>query len=175
MSGIGHQHLRLTLAVVALIPSLCQGELSLLYDNGQTRSLAPCLETFQPNKPPTRTLVSARPPLGAAEIEQLLPIRSPNLKPGPVQPRAIKRPFTRPFFLTGADSFSRQWLSAHRDRLLEIAAVGMLVQAETVQDLRAVAALANGLPILPASASDIAEALDLSHYPVLITPQGIEQ
>jgi len=48
----------------------------------------------------------------------------------------------------------------------------MLVQAETVDDLGAVAELANGLPILPASASDIARALGLAHYPVLITRMG---
>ena len=51
----------------------------------------------------------------------------------------------------------------------------MLVQAETQEDLRAIARLAGGLPIMPASAADIATALGISHYPVLITPQGIEQ
>ena len=49
----------------------------------------------------------------------------------------------------------------------------MLVEAETLADLEAIAALAGGLPILPASASDIAAALGLTHYPVLITPEGI--
>ena len=51
----------------------------------------------------------------------------------------------------------------------------MLVQAETVDDLRVVAELANGLPILPAPATDIAAALGLSHYPVLISSEGIAQ
>ena len=51
----------------------------------------------------------------------------------------------------------------------------MLVEAETLDDLRAIAAIAEGLSILPASASDIAEALGLSHYPVLITKDGLEQ
>ena len=56
-----------------------------------------------------------------------------------------------------------------------IGAVGMLVQAETREDLEAVADLADGLSILPASASDIAKALGISHYPVLISAHGIEQ
>jgi len=47
----------------------------------------------------------------------------------------------------------------------------MLVEAETVE---AIAALGGGLPILPASASDIAAAVGLTHYPVLITAKGIE-
>ncbi len=49
------------------------------------------------------------------------------------------------------------------------------VQAETVDDLRAIAKLSGGLPLLPAPATDIAEALGLSHYPVLVSNQGIEQ
>ena len=113
--------------------------------------------------------------MGAADPERILPIRSPGLTPGKVEPQDIKRPFARPFFLIGSDGLSREWFGTHRDRLAEIGAVGMLIEAETLDDLRAVAAIAEGLPILPASASDIAEALGLSHYPVLITKDGIEQ
>jgi hypothetical protein len=51
----------------------------------------------------------------------------------------------------------------------------MLVQAETVDDLRIMAERANGLPILPAPATDIGDALGLSHYPVLISSEGIAQ
>jgi integrating conjugative element protein (TIGR03765 family) len=54
-------------------------------------------------------------------------------------------------------------------------AVGMLVHAETIDDLRVMAELAKGLSILPAPATDIAEALGLSHYPVLISREGIAQ
>ena len=70
---------------------------------------------------------------------------------------------------------SRQWLQDHRDRLKEIGAVGMLVQADTLDDLRTIAELADGLSILPASASDLAKALGISHYPVLISTHAIEQ
>ncbi len=63
----------------------------------------------------------------------------------------------------------------HRDRLKAIGAVGMLVQAETRADLQAIASLSGGLSIMPASAADIATALNLTHYPVLISAQGIEQ
>ena len=54
-------------------------------------------------------------------------------------------------------------------------AVGMLVQADTLEDLRRVAQMAGGLAILPASATDIAKALGIRHYPVLISSHGIEQ
>jgi integrating conjugative element protein (TIGR03765 family) len=51
----------------------------------------------------------------------------------------------------------------------------MLVQADTLADLRAISELADGLSILPASGADIAQALGIAHYPVLISAQGIEQ
>jgi integrating conjugative element protein (TIGR03765 family) len=87
----------------------------------------------------------------------------------------FNRPFARPFFLIGSDPRSRQWLIKHRERLKAIGAVGMLVQAETVADLQATDNLSGGLPITPASGADIAKALGVSHYPVLVTSQGIEQ
>lgn len=152
--------------------------LTVLYDSGATRPLAPLLEVLTdvtpamppappaPEPAPTRTL-------GAADLGARLPIRSPGFSPGPVAPRAEPRPFARPFFLIGADPRSRAWLAQRRERLLALGAVGMLVEAETVEDVEAIAALAGGLPILPAPASDIAAALGLTHYPVLITPEGI--
>ena len=110
-----------------------------------------------------------------ASPESLLPIQSPGLTPGPVQTRAHDRPFSRPFFLIGSDVHSRQWLQDHRERLKEIGAVGMHVQAETLEDLRVIAELANGLSILPASGSGIAQSLGISHDPVLISTPRIEQ
>jgi len=66
-------------------------------------------------------------------------------------------------------------LSQYRDRLLEIGAVGMLVQAETTADLEAIAKIGQGLQIMPASGSDIARALGIKHYPILVSKEGIEQ
>ncbi|MCP4129144.1 MAG: integrating conjugative element protein [Gammaproteobacteria bacterium] len=155
---------------------MVQAELSVIYDSGDTQPIAPFLEVFESaDGIPQQRPVPAKPQLGAADPEAWLPIQSPSLAPGPVQARSHDRPFARPFFLIGSDMRSRQWLQDHRDRLKEIGAVGMLVQADTLDDLRTIAALADGLSILPASASDIAKALGISHYPVLISTQGIEQ
>ena len=168
------------LIMMLAVPPLALGALTVIYDSGNTRPLAPYLEVFDevlaPGGTPSASPVVPRSPeLGAADLERLLPIQSPGLTPGTVERRIVKRPFTRPFFLIGSDPLSREWLATHRDRLAEIGAVGMLVEARTADALRAIAAIANGLPILPASASDIAKALDLSHYPVLITRDGLEQ
>lgn len=48
----------------------------------------------------------------------------------------------------------------------------MLVRADTLDDLRTIAGLAAGLSILPASVSDIAQALGITHCPVLISAHG---
>ena len=161
---------------IGLIPALAGAALTVIYDSGDTQPMAPFLDAFESSEisAPERPAIQS-PQLGAADLASLLPIRSPGLTPGPVQPKTHDRPFARPFFLIGSDSFSRQWLLEHRERLKEIGALGMLVQADTMDDLQATAKLAAGLSVMPASASDIAKALGLSHYPVLITPLGIEQ
>ena len=159
-----------------LVPAIAQAELTVIYDSGNTQPIAPFLEIFKTDEgSPQQSPAPSKPSLGAADPKTWLPIRSPGLTPGTVQARSHDRPFARPFFLIGSDARSRQWLQNHRDRLKEIGAVGMLVQAATLEDLHTMATLANGLTILPASASDIAKALGLSHYPVLITAHGIEQ
>ena len=161
---------------IGLSPALACAALTVIYDSGDTQPMAPFLDAFESSETTAPQRPALQPPqLGAADPASLLPIRSPGLTPGPVQPKTHDRPFTRPFFLVGSDSFSRQWLLEHRKRLKEIGALGMLVQADTLDDLQAIAKLAAGLSVMPASASDIAKALGLSHYPVLITPHGIEQ
>lgn len=160
---------------LALIAVPVWSGVTVIYDSGDTRSLAPYLEILERTEPATDDSLINTPRQGAADVQALLPIRSPGLIPGPVRARAHHRRFARPFFLIGSDPASRQWLVQHRDRLKTIGAVGMLVQAETRADLQAIANLSGGLPIMPASAVDIATALNLTHYPVLITAQGIEQ
>ncbi len=168
--------LRMIGVVIGLLPVLVGADLTVIYDSGETRPIAPFLDVFESTQtvqPESRA--SSGPLLGAADVQSLLPIRSLNLTPGTVQSRTHDRPFMRPFFLIGSDVLSQKWLLTHRERLKIIGAVGMLVQAATQDDLRTIAALADGLPIMPASATGIAQALKLSHYPVLISAHGMEQ
>jgi len=158
------------------VPVMAQAELAVIYDSGHTQPIAPFLEVFDAgNASPPQSPVPVKSQLGADDPQAWLPIESPGLTPGPVRTRSHDQPFARPFFLVGSDTRSRQWLQDHRDQLKAIGAVGMLVQAETLEDLRTIAELADGLSILPASASDIAKALGISHYPVLISAHAIEQ
>ncbi len=167
---------RTLLAGILVFTSLHAGApLPVIFDNGQTRTLAPYLETLQkePETAPPET--PATPPPGAGDLRTLLPIRSPGLTPGKVAARAHARPLLRPFFLIGADARSRRWLTRNRAHLRSIGAIGMLVAADSENDLRQIAALARGLSITPASGADLARVLDIKHYPVLITASGLSQ
>ncbi len=176
MNRLSRYEWRVMIVSFVLVPIMAQAELTVIYDSGNTQPIAPFLKIFESaDRIPQQRPVPAKPQLGAADPEAWLPIQSPGLTPGFVQARSHDRPFMRPFFLFGSDTLSRQWLQDHRDRLKEIGAVGMLVQADTLDDLRTIAELADGLSILPASASDIAKALGITRYPVLISAHGIEQ
>ena len=171
--------------LIALLPLGVRSELVTLYDNGQTHSMAPFLgvlaspETERGVSADTTPSVPELPDLGPADPVRLLPLRSPGLSPGHVPHRPLpvlyQDMLLRPVFLVGADALSQAWLHQHRPLLLSLGAVGLLVQAETPEDLHTMADIAEGLPLLPAAATDLAETLELTHIPVLISRRGIEQ
>ena len=170
---------RLGCLVVLLVllgtASIAAVELIVIFDNGQARPLSDFLGPLDAGKPDNHSPSINKPLLGAADIQSLLPIRSPGLTPGKVTPRAHKVPFARAFFLIGSDTMSKRWLKQHRKALKEMGAVGLLVEAATLEDLRAIAEITDGLPVAPASGSDIAKALGIRHYPVGISGGRIWQ
>ena len=78
-------------------------------------------------------------------------------------------------FLVGHDAASLEWLAQHAQRLQDLGASGLAVEVADAQALRRIQAAAPGLDIWPVSGDDIAERLELQHYPVLITPTSLEQ
>lgn len=102
-------------------------------------------------------------------------MHTPELSPGRVEREARPLPITPPLFLIGADPLSLQWLARHRERLIELHATGLLVEAADWQDVQRVAATAQGLRIAPAPATELARQFALRHYPVLLSSEGIEQ
>jgi integrating conjugative element protein (TIGR03765 family) len=149
--------------------------LTVIYDSGDTQSLAPYLEIFGESVGAETSDAEFVPALGAADIKHLLPIRSPRLTPGVVAPRAISRPFAAPVFFVGSDPRSERWLIRHRARLARLGAVGLVVEVPDTAALHRLVTLARGLTLLPASGSDLAQHLGLEHYPVLITQEGVTQ
>ena len=73
---------------VLLFPALVAAELTVIHDNGDTRPLAPLLEVLAEREPIHPRAQSPRPDLGAAEVERLLPIRSPGLTPSRMATRS---------------------------------------------------------------------------------------
>lgn len=165
------------IAVACLVSSFCllgaaqlaSAELTVIFDNGKTRSLSDFLGPFKSATTDYERVADKNKRLGAANVELLLPIRSAGLTPGKLASRTHDVPFARPFFLIGSDRWSKSWLVQHRQTLKDIGAVGMLVEATTIEDLQDIARLADGLSITPASGADIAKAIGVDHYPVGIS------
>ena len=169
------------------------GELAVIHDSGQTRPLEPLLGPLlssdpQPGEPSRVGGPASRDPVlgrmpGEGIPGMLLPVRSPGLQPGVLTDTWLKPEVQArlaqgnppPFFLVGSDALSLRWLAANAKTLREIGALGLLVQADTQEDVRRVAAAARGLSITPGSGSDLARVLGIRHYPVLITKDGLMQ
>ncbi|WP_282361586.1 integrating conjugative element protein [Pseudomonas sp. PS01300] len=108
-------------------------------------------------------------------LNWVLPVRSARLSPGAVPLRALSLPGMTPLFLVGQDAASLQWLSRHTKALQDLGANGLAVEVDDARALRRIRMTAPKLNIWPVSGDDIAERLALEHYPVLITPTGLEQ
>lgn len=156
----------------------------IIHDTGHTQSIAPYMEPLQQvtlsTEPSSLSVPPTQPNLSV--IQNVLPVHTPEMRPGrldgyPLDPAIAERlrRLPRSLFLIGADQRSQKWLLRYRDQLKTLGAVGMLIEVETETDLQAMIDLGEGLPIVPASASELAQALGLTHYPVLISQEGIEQ
>lgn len=108
-------------------------------------------------------------------LNWVLPVHSARLTPGEVPRRALDLPGMVPLFLVGADAASLAWLAQHAPALKRLGANGLAVEVADEAALQRIQAVAPALSIWPVSGDDIAEWLELEHYPVLITPTGLEQ
>ncbi|RTB44122.1 integrating conjugative element protein [Pseudomonas aeruginosa] len=113
--------------------------------------------------------------IAPASEADMLPVRSPKLRPGLVVGRAISAPGLRPFFLVGDDDMSREWLRQRAASLRARNAVGMVVNVDSMAALTRLRDLAPGILLSPIAADDLAERLGVRHYPALITATAIEQ
>ena len=106
----------------------------------------------------------------------MLPVVSNKLSPGRIEARLHNaRGLVRPIFLVGNDKLSIAWLRQRGDALRAMQAVGFAVDVQDMKALESIRAAGADLVIMPASGDQFAEQLGIQHYPVLITPQGIEQ
>lgn len=107
--------------------------------------------------------------------EHMLPVRSTSLTPGPVERRPLSATGLPAFFLIGDDARSRTWLKQRLAALIKLKAVGLVINIESKAALDNLRQVARGLTLTPVSADDLAQRLNLQHYPVLITASSLEQ
>ena len=105
----------------------------------------------------------------------LLPIRSPSLRPGPVETRPVSLPGITALFLIGDDPRSHAWLQQRLSELQRLDAAGLVVNVESADALQTLRDRAPGLSLTPVPGDDLAARLGLSRYPLLITATAIEQ
>jgi len=149
-------------------------EPTVIHDRGHTRPITDYV--FLPNTALPPITNPPRVPDPNALMFQVFPVQSAGLTPGKVSRRAVKLPqLPAPLFLIGTDPRSRRWLLQYRDRLQELQAVGLVVEAGSLQKFRALEEIALDLSLTPAPALVLAKQLGLQHYPALISRTLIEQ
>lgn len=147
--------------------SYADGPLTVIYDSGDTLPIEKYLPKGSEEKGGNSNKLA---------LPFSLPITTPSMQPGRVSVTPTKfRYLQQPLFLVGADAMSKSWLIKKRDVLKKIGAVGLLIQAKSVDDIHAMQEIADGLRLVPASAEGLARELGLTHYPVLLSKEGIEQ
>lgn len=121
-------------------------------------------------------VVGAAPPPLADPVAHRLPIHSELLTPGTVTPRQVEHPqLAQPLCILGNDTRSLAWLARNAERLRELGATCFITVVESADDLRRVKHAAQGVTMVPASADQLARRYGLTHYPVLIGRDWIEQ
>lgn len=152
------------------LPSQATTDLKVIYDAGNTRPTGIHLNE-------SRIQLSDVPPPEIDEVSfTQYPVSATKLSVGPVEPQAVQLPPTfQPVFIVGSDEISQQWLQLNQDRLFALRAVGILTQAESESDLKALKQQFPKLVFMPMSTDAIAQYLPTKHYPVLITRDRIEQ
>ena len=109
-------------------------------------------------------------------LKNLLPIHTDTMSPGNVAPekRVIKN-LMSPIFIIGSDKKSLEWLEENAETLKKHRAVGLLVEVQTLKQLKMIGKIGKGLSISPIAGNDMSQLFGLRHYPVLISRYGIEQ
>lgn len=109
-------------------------------------------------------------------IDSLFPVVSHLITPGSVQSRTVSAPgLVQPIFLVGYDELSAIWLSQRGSELKQLGAIGLVVNVPHRRAMEELQRAAGDLTLIPVVGDDIAQAVGVSHYPVLLTQSSIEQ
>lgn len=173
------RHTLVPVVLAGLLTTSAMAALTVVADLGG-ESTAPLFdainnETNEFTPPRSLSLPSPPQPSAPVTVDEMLPVSTPEMTPGRVEARSLALAGMTPVFLVGDDALSRDWLAQRRAELLHMNATGLVVNVSDSAALRELQSQVPGLTLLPASASDIARRLQLTHYPVLITDRGLSQ
>ena len=120
---------------------------------------------------PAPDMSSLPQPPASLSISDMLPV----ITPGTVSSRPLQLPGLPPVFVVGDDEMSRAWLQQRGAELKRMGATGMVVDVRTEGALDSLRRLLPGTEMVPVRGGDLAQRLKLTHYPVLITSDGLAQ
>lgn len=122
------------------------------------------------------------PPRPAPQMSLQYPVRSAALSPGPLIPMTLNddqqrmlSALARPLFIVGADEYSWQWLHQHRARLVEMQAIGLLVEVPDAHTAKVMRDAARPLPMAVTTGDGLAQSLGLTRYPAILQPGEVSQ
>ncbi|MEB2704076.1 integrating conjugative element protein [Citrobacter koseri] len=124
---------------------------------------------------PAPDMSSLPQPPASLSVSDMLPVSTPELSPGTVPSRPLQLPGLPPVFVVGDDEMSRTWLQRRGAELKRMGATGMVVNVRTAGALDSLRGLMPGTEMVPVRGGDLAQRLKLTHYPVLITADGLAQ
>ena len=156
-----------TVTLSILLTGNALAEPEVISDSGATYPIKPYMEAFN-TEGDVQEETNALP--------TMLPIRTKSMSAGRVKARKVDHPYlSAPLFIIGYDKNSVAWLKKNKSKLLSIGAVGMIVNVENKFELSQLAAMTEGLQVVPVSGTQFAQQYGLKHYPVLITKTEISQ
>ena len=136
---------------------------------------------FEPLAPsgakPTPGVGQATPP-GRQILEAVFPVYTPSMSPGRIPLRQSRLPKGwrgRPLAIVGDDRLSWRWLDTHARQLQALGARVLVAEVTSQTRFMAMARAFPGLRLAPAPADELAKAFGLTHWPVLISREWIEQ
>ncbi len=102
-----------------------------------------------------------------ASVNKIMPLTQPQ--------KDILQQLPISIFIVGTDAVSKQWLYASREKLMDMNAVGYLVECNSAVEFTEVHKLIPTIELLPTNADALSLQFGINQYPVLISTSGITQ
>lgn len=121
--------------------------------------------------------IKLTPPRRDAYLNDHFPVLTPSMSPGRIRGGDLPLPHETAklhpsFFVMGYDKYSVQWVSAHKQKLVEASAKGFVVNVESAAQLQQLRSILKPLTLIAAPGSSFTELWGVQHYPFFVH-QGV--